>query len=163
MQNRKVDQSVHSVLKMALLLEQGGLLLNRPDVFFLGNDLQWLENMFESNDKTYPSYECQPSKSFLYISDSGTKYNPSNTASLLAAVPNSAILSKTFNATLTYLVTGLFNGQPAETVDNPLEWSINRILQMYTRIFSPSIQQLCRKYGVQSLKHQNVVNSSILS
>lgn len=36
MQNRKVNEAVHSILKLAILKDQGGILLNSFDTIFLG-------------------------------------------------------------------------------------------------------------------------------
>jgi hypothetical protein len=36
MQNSKVDETIHSVLKLALIMENGGVLLNQPDIAILG-------------------------------------------------------------------------------------------------------------------------------
>jgi hypothetical protein len=36
MQNSKVDEPIHSVLKLALIMENGGVLLNQPDIAILG-------------------------------------------------------------------------------------------------------------------------------
>ena len=43
----KVDEPIHSVLKMALLMENGGVLVNQFDTVFLGS-LDWIEEMFEN-------------------------------------------------------------------------------------------------------------------
>lgn len=48
MQNSKVDQPIHPLLKLALLMENGGILINQFDLIILGNDFEWLENMFDS-------------------------------------------------------------------------------------------------------------------
>jgi hypothetical protein len=46
-QKSKVDEPVHNMLKVALLMEHGGLLVNQADVVFLGDDFKWIEDMFE--------------------------------------------------------------------------------------------------------------------
>lgn len=51
MQNSKVDQTIHSVLKLALLMEHGGILVNQFDIGFLGDDFRWVEDMFDRDAK----------------------------------------------------------------------------------------------------------------
>ena len=47
MQNSKVDDTVHNLLKIALLMENGGVLISQFDIFFRSESLKWIENMFE--------------------------------------------------------------------------------------------------------------------
>lgn len=50
MQSRRVvGQVIGPILKLALLYQHGGILLNQPDLYFLGDDLHWLEDLFNSN------------------------------------------------------------------------------------------------------------------
>lgn len=43
MQRSKVDQSVHPLLKLALLIENGGIMVNKPDTAIFGSSLDWLQ------------------------------------------------------------------------------------------------------------------------
>ena len=50
MQSRRVvGPVIGPILKLALLYQHGGILLNQPDLYFLGDDLRWLEDLFNSN------------------------------------------------------------------------------------------------------------------
>ena len=42
MQNNRLDEGVSPLLKLALLMENGGLLLSQFDFFVVADDLQWL-------------------------------------------------------------------------------------------------------------------------
>ena len=46
MHNSKVDEGVHNLLKIALLMEHGGMLINQIDIVMLGNGFAWLHDMF---------------------------------------------------------------------------------------------------------------------
>lgn len=44
MQNNRFDQKVDDVLKMALLMEHGGLLIKLEESFFVAQNLFWMES-----------------------------------------------------------------------------------------------------------------------
>ena len=66
MQNSKVDESVHNLLKLSLLMENGGIMINQYDTMLLGNSFEWVENMFDSS-LDQKNYVCKPEKSFLFM------------------------------------------------------------------------------------------------
>lgn len=53
MQNSKVDQTIHNVLKLSLLMENGGIIINQVDTIFLGEGFNWIEEMFNGNSSDY--------------------------------------------------------------------------------------------------------------
>ena len=42
MQNSQIDEGVDNLLKLALLYEHGGVLINRPDTIIADEDLSWV-------------------------------------------------------------------------------------------------------------------------
>jgi hypothetical protein len=48
MQNSLVDEPVHNILKLALLMENGGILINQFDTVLLGDSFDWVEQLFDS-------------------------------------------------------------------------------------------------------------------
>jgi hypothetical protein len=67
MQNSKIDETVHTLLRLALLMENGGLMASWGTLL-LGEGLGWLEEMFTSSREEDPSrFECSPGGSFLYM------------------------------------------------------------------------------------------------
>ena len=46
MQESKVDETVHNTLKLALLMENGGIMINQFDTMILGSSFSWIEEMF---------------------------------------------------------------------------------------------------------------------
>jgi hypothetical protein len=51
--NAKADEGVHNMLKLALLLEHGGVLVNQFDTVVLSKEFRWLEDMFDHGVKEY--------------------------------------------------------------------------------------------------------------
>lgn len=88
----------------------------------------------------------------------------SHSAPFLAAVPRSLILSRSLRVAFAYLGSGGFDGSKEEgtaVANNLLEESIKRVVLKY-QSFAPSEQQLCLKFGIQSLKKENAVDYSHL-
>jgi hypothetical protein len=49
------------VLKLALLMENGGILINQFDAVILGDSFKWVEDMFDGPTSNYRrSYGCPP-------------------------------------------------------------------------------------------------------
>jgi len=42
MQNSKIDEGVDNLLKLALLAEKGGVMINAVDTVFVDEDLSWI-------------------------------------------------------------------------------------------------------------------------
>ena len=59
MQNSKADETIHNLLKIALLMENGGILIGQQDTVFLGDSFEWVERMFNGADEE-GAYLCKP-------------------------------------------------------------------------------------------------------
>ena len=60
-QNTKLDESVASLLKLALLIENGGIMIGNLDSILLSGSLQWVQSMFGKGDKG-KRLTCDPSQ-----------------------------------------------------------------------------------------------------
>lgn len=49
MQRCKIDETVHNLLKLALLKEHGGVIINNADIVFPNSNLSWIEGLFTSH------------------------------------------------------------------------------------------------------------------
>ena len=95
------------MLKLALLYENGGILV-APDHIFVSESFKFIEGMFDDKDDETPfKYDCQQNESFLYIpSKNYDVIGRYFTTSLMAAVPQSVILKQAFNILSQVLTTG---------------------------------------------------------
>ena len=95
------------MLKLALLYENGGILV-APNHIFISESFKFIEGMFDGKDDGTPfKYNCQQNESFLYIPfNKNDKYGQYFTTSLIAAVPQSAILKQAFDILSQVLTTG---------------------------------------------------------
>ena len=95
------------MLKLALLYENGGILV-APNHIFASESFKFIERMFDNRDDESPfKYNCQQNESFVYIPfKDDDVYGQYFTTSLIAAVPQSAILKQTFDLLSQVLTTG---------------------------------------------------------
>lgn len=60
MSKRTVDETVHVFLKLALIIEKGGIMI-QPGTILLSDDFQWIEYMFDKYSQNFSTNGCQPS------------------------------------------------------------------------------------------------------
>lgn len=105
MQRSKVDQSVHPLLKLALLIENGGIMVNQPDTAIFGSSLDWLQEMFFAGiSANHYRFRCHPMKSFVFlledpISDIKKLYSDA----FVGSVPRSHFLEKVFDTISSFI------------------------------------------------------------
>lgn len=175
MQKSKVDEPIHALLKMALLIENGGVIMNQLDYGVAGSSFDWIERMFNYKGKDYEIfYGCKPSKSYVYmLAEPGSgilqkRYSDS----FMAAVPGSLLLTEAFHLMINFVLTGSLPWHPELIKTNPdtgvgyidslFEQSINIVMNRYLIDFSPTEENLCNKYGLQMLKNKNTVDYASL-
>jgi len=75
MQNSKVDERIHNILKLALLMENGGMLINQIDIVLLGDDFDWVHELFEYEGQDFEEkFVCNPKRSFVFMSRSPPEF-----------------------------------------------------------------------------------------
>jgi len=107
-QNTQLDETVSNLLKLALLIENGGIMVGDLDTIFINGSLLWIEEMFGGGAKG-DKYTCSPSRAEIYMPSFqdplfGTKYYEN----VIAALPGAALLYETFSFLETVLLTGQF-------------------------------------------------------
>ena len=60
-QNTQLDETVSNLLKLALLIENGGIMVGKLDTIFVQDSLLWIENMFRVGGKG-DEYTCNPKR-----------------------------------------------------------------------------------------------------
>ena len=60
-QNSKIDEGVSSLLKLAILIENGGIMIGNLDSISISGNFEWIENMFGKGGKG-EVYTCDPSQ-----------------------------------------------------------------------------------------------------
>lgn len=85
MSKRTVDETVHSFLKLALLHEKGGIMIE-PGTVLLSDNFKWLEYMFDKYSLTFQTNGCEPENSHFFIHRSNNNYRNL----IIAAVPGSS-------------------------------------------------------------------------
>ena len=60
MQNSKIDEGVDNLLRLALLAEHGGVMINNFDSVFPHNDSSWIEGLFNSSAAPPDNYLLPP-------------------------------------------------------------------------------------------------------
>ena len=95
------------MLKLALLYENGGILA-APNNIFVSNNFQFIEGMFDPVGDNFPfKYSCHYSEAFLYIPHKNdNKFGLSFATSLMAAIPQSAMIKQAFDTLAKIILTG---------------------------------------------------------
>jgi hypothetical protein len=163
--NAKVDEEVHSMLKTALLLENGGVLINQLDLVLLGDNFGWLEHMFDPKNDRDEDYACPPTTAEIFLlHDENTVYGRRYTTDFMAATPRSKLLTRTFQALESFLLEGMladpygldiveWNKDIAVNfISNSLEKLINFIVYEAKRS-GENQEQLCKRYGIQDTQN----------
>ena len=65
-QNAKIDETVCNLLKMALLMEHGGILISNLHFIMIQKNFEWIEKMFEE-DGDSSEYKISPSYAEVYV------------------------------------------------------------------------------------------------
>ena len=60
MQNSKIDEGVDNLLRLALLAEHGGVMINAFDTVFPHKDCSWIEGLFNSSAAPPDNYLLPP-------------------------------------------------------------------------------------------------------
>lgn len=98
MQKSIIDETVHGLLKLGLLMENGGIMIH-PGTVVMGRNWSWIEQMFDVYDGNWShSYHCKPEETFVYmpkIHNSSGTYKFSK--DVIAAVANSSLLREAFH------------------------------------------------------------------
>jgi hypothetical protein len=65
-QNTKIDETVTSLLKLALLMEHGGVFMGNLQLLFARNDFEWVERMFYKGGEAI-GYRLPPDEAQVYL------------------------------------------------------------------------------------------------
>lgn len=70
-QNVKIDETVCSLIKLALLKEHGGILISNLHFIMIEKNFDWIEKMFFSNDLSDEEieeyYQIRPNEAEVYV------------------------------------------------------------------------------------------------
>ena len=91
-QNTQLDETVSNLLKLALLIEHGGIMVGDLDTIFINDSLQWVEGMFGRGGRD-GQLTCDPNRAEIFMpsfqdSSFGIKYHEN----VIAALPRAALL-----------------------------------------------------------------------
>ncbi len=134
MQNSKVDEGVHNLLKLALLMENGGILINQIDIMLLGDGFGWLHDMFESQDKHYQeTYVCEPKSSFVFMSRSSREsIDVRYYDNFVAAVPHSRLLKEAFEVLTGFITHGTLScSNSANIIRKNIDTKVDYIIDSF--------------------------------
>ena len=93
MQNSHIDEGVHTLLKLTLLYENGGVMLEWGNLFLTENFsfLEEMLNIYEGGSKGQK--KCNNKDAFLFMPErDDSRYGKKLSSSLIAAVPGSLLL-----------------------------------------------------------------------
>ena len=168
-QNTQLDETVSNLLKLALLIEHGGVMVGDLDTIFVDGNLQWIERMFGRGARG-DEFTCDPSRAQVYMPSFqdarfGTKYYEN----VIAALPRTALLYETFQLLEDVLVTGVFPGNDEVGVVrfhlltnvNYLDNSIENCLSMLLRLRARQSKQPrddCEAFGMQGTVRESVID-----
>lgn len=76
MQHSQIDESIGNLLKMALLLEHGGVLPVTLNSILVTDSLTWLKDMFRPQPLGEARFRCKGAEAQVYMAEHGRVLRP---------------------------------------------------------------------------------------
>ena len=108
MELRKANATVHDLLRVALLLEHGGVMINQADTFFFENGFKWIESML-SGSSSSKDHTCESTDTkILLAQDEHPYFRIKYSSAFIAVKSGNNLLKEVFEEMMFFYKQGRF-------------------------------------------------------